>query len=55
LNVAKGFTSDHSICSVPTKTLELMEIQPGAYVQLRGRKQRKVICIVIPDDTLGDS
>jgi len=50
--VAEESTDDHSLCSVSMPAFELMGVQPGTHVQIRGSKQRKVVCIVMLDDSL---
>jgi len=50
--VAVGVSSDHSICEMHPTAMELMGIESGGHVVVRGRKQRKITCVAMPDDSL---
>jgi len=50
--VAHGETSDHSMCEMNPVALARIGLEPGDHVQVLGRKQRKIACVAMPNDTL---
>lgn len=55
LSVADGSTEDTSLCEVNPSVLAQMGIEAGDHLQLRGRKQRKTVCIAMPDNSLAQN
>ena len=53
MTVAEDETKDVSLCELHPTVLAQMGIEAGDHVQLRGRKQRKTVCIVMPDEASG--
>lgn len=54
MTVAAAESNDHSLCEMAPAALARMGLEAGDHVQIRGRKQRKVVCIAMPDDSLTD-
>ena len=54
LTIAEGDTKDYSIAELSPTVLAQMGLEAGDHVQIRGRKQRKVVCIAMPDEALAE-